>query len=154
MLDNNSQPLDIQKLPPNETLFALLKWSAIPGFSRHHWGTDFDIYDHAALPENYKLQLIPQEYESGGIFTKLNTWFDQQLTNDFFLPYKNTTGGVSPEPWHISYQPIAQTYFNQLSLELFEQEIQASNLLLKQEILQNSSEIFNSYIININQGNS
>ena len=43
MLDSHSQPLDPSRLSDEEKLFAILRWSALPGTSRHHWGTDFDI---------------------------------------------------------------------------------------------------------------
>ncbi len=33
-----------------ERVAAILVWSALPGASRHHWGTDCDVIDAAALP--------------------------------------------------------------------------------------------------------
>ena len=33
---------------------AILLWSALPGASRHHWGTDFDVFDRAAVPPDYR----------------------------------------------------------------------------------------------------
>ena len=32
-------------LSPAERVAAILWWSALPGASRHHWGTDFDVMD-------------------------------------------------------------------------------------------------------------
>ncbi|MEE8192443.1 MAG: M15 family metallopeptidase, partial [Gemmatimonadales bacterium] len=45
VLDSNAVPLDIEKLSEKELVFAILRWSALPGASRHHWGTDLDVYD-------------------------------------------------------------------------------------------------------------
>ena len=44
----------------------ILRWSALPGGSRHHWGTEIDIFDPDLLPQGQSLQLEPWEYESGG----------------------------------------------------------------------------------------
>ena len=35
-------------LPPRERVDAILHWSALPGASRHHWGTDLDLIDRRA----------------------------------------------------------------------------------------------------------
>ncbi len=45
---------------------AILLWSALPGASRHHWGTDMDVIDAAAVPAGAAVQLEPAEYAPGG----------------------------------------------------------------------------------------
>ncbi len=45
VLDSAAVPLDITRLSERELVFAMLRWSALPGASRHHWGTDLDVYD-------------------------------------------------------------------------------------------------------------
>jgi len=45
---------------------AILHWSALPGASRHHWGTEIDVIDRAALADGRKAQLIPAEYGADG----------------------------------------------------------------------------------------
>jgi LAS superfamily LD-carboxypeptidase LdcB len=89
-------------------LRAILRYSALPGLSRHHWGTDFDVWDAAAVPEDYSLGLVTAEYLSGGPFHHLNTWLSERETRnqseDFFRPYATDRGGVAPEPWHISHR--------------------------------------------------
>ncbi|SUC40219.1 D-alanyl-D-alanine carboxypeptidase [Proteus mirabilis] len=37
VLDAESQPIDIQTLSEGQRCEAILKWSALPGASRHHW---------------------------------------------------------------------------------------------------------------------
>src|SRR6056300_322608 len=59
-------------------LRAILRYSALPGLSRHHWGTDFDVWDAAAVPEDYSLGLVTAEYLSGGPFHHLNTWLSER----------------------------------------------------------------------------
>ena len=51
---------------------------AIPGTSRHHWGTDLDVYDAAALPADYRLELSPAEVAPGGLFDSLHRWLDER----------------------------------------------------------------------------
>jgi len=89
-------------------LRAILRYSALPGLSRHHWGTDFDVWDAAAVPEDYSLGLVAAEYLSGGPFHHLNTWLSEREARNqsegFFRPYATDRGGVAPEPWHISHR--------------------------------------------------
>jgi len=37
VLDANEQPIDTGTLSERELVFAILRWSALPGASRHHW---------------------------------------------------------------------------------------------------------------------
>ncbi|NIM47861.1 MAG: D-alanyl-D-alanine carboxypeptidase family protein, partial [Gemmatimonadales bacterium] len=86
-----------------------LRWSALPGASRHHWGTDLDVYDLAARPEGYEVELIPEEVDAGGMFGPLHEWLDGRIAADaafgFFRPYERDRQGVAPERWHLSYAP-------------------------------------------------
>ena len=101
---------------------AILRYSAIPGTSRHHWGTDLDVYDAAALPADYRLQLSPQEVAPGGLFDPLHRWLDERMaagaSQGFFRPYARDSGGVAPERWHLSFAPLAQVCEARLSREL------------------------------------
>ncbi|MEZ9548327.1 M15 family metallopeptidase, partial [Vibrio crassostreae] len=62
ILDSESQPLDASTLTEHQKLSAILRWSALPGASRHHWGCDFDVFARNLLPESTQLQLEPWEY--------------------------------------------------------------------------------------------
>ena len=44
LLDINGNELPFASLSDDEKLHAILTWSALPGGSRHHWGTDIDVY--------------------------------------------------------------------------------------------------------------
>ena len=102
-------------------LSIILRFSALPGTSRHHWGTDLDVWDAAAVSEDYKLSLSPAEYEVGGVFSDMTRWLDERMSADdaegFFKPYAVDRGGVAPEAWHISYRPVARQYQHAESLE-------------------------------------
>ncbi len=107
LLDADNQPLDALQLDDMERLHAILRWSALPGTSRHHWGTDLDIYDPDCLPVGTRLALEPWEYEAGGWFADLGEWLGDHMADfGFFLPYAkplDAAQGVAYEPWHISF---------------------------------------------------
>jgi LAS superfamily LD-carboxypeptidase LdcB len=122
ILDDRGNEINVSALTAIEKVYAILRWSALPGASRHHWGTDIDIYDVAAMPPDYQLQLHPDEYVGAGLFAPMMTWLDNYLqqknTPDFYRPYLQDNGGVSPELWHLSYRPVASRYVQQFSVSL------------------------------------
>ena len=109
--DDQGRPISIERLSRTEQLHAILRFSAMPGTSRHHWGTDLDVYDAAAVPSEYPLQLSPDEVAAGGVFDRLHCWLDERLaageSHGFFRPYGKDRGGVAPERWHLSYAPLS-----------------------------------------------
>ena len=118
----NDEGADLHRAAVSDAdwLAAILRFSALPGTSRHHWGTDFDIWDRSAVTDDYAPQLLASEYQSDGVFAEMNAWLDDQISADnaegFYKPYDVDRGGVAPEPWHISYRPVAEGYHRQLSL--------------------------------------
>jgi len=112
-----------------ERVDAILEWSALPGASRHHWGSEFDVIDAAALPENYRLRLMPDEYTAGGVFEHLGEWLPQHISSrGFFRPYDEERGGLHPEPWHLSFAPVAVPALAQLSEALLAETLAESDL--------------------------
>ncbi len=104
-------PLTRDAMSDLSWLEAILRFSALPGTSRHHWGTDLDIWDAAAVPPTYRPSLEPSEYERDGVFADMTVWLDELIAADnaegFYKPYDTDCGGVAPEAWHISYRPAA-----------------------------------------------
>jgi len=108
LFDRDGRPKTAQSLSPQKRLEAILAWSAPPGASRHHWGSDLDVYDRAALRKGYQLQLTPEEYAVGGPMEALGYWLEEHLPKyGFYRPYQTDRGGVQPEPWHLSHYPSA-----------------------------------------------
>lgn len=66
--DDDNCPIHMHDLDDVDKVCAILRFSALPGASRHHWGTDLDVFDAAAMPEDYRLQLSPQEVAEDGMF--------------------------------------------------------------------------------------
>jgi LAS superfamily LD-carboxypeptidase LdcB len=151
LLDKDETVLNINQLSELEKLMAILHWSALPGASRHHWGTDFDIYDPDLLPVNKKLQLTCSEYQENGYFFELSQWLSENMaTFDFYRPYHHYQNGVAAEPWHISYQPIAQKCLTELKIMSLHDLIITNNILGKSLICQHLPMIYTNYICNIN----
>ena len=150
ILDDKGRELQPNLLSNREKVFAILRWSALPGASRHHWGSDVDIFDASAVDEGYQLKLTPEEAITtfGAMHGWLNTYLKQ---NDcpFFRPYSEDLGGVSPELWHISYRPIAEQYEKQLSEDAIASTIQNTEIVLKNQILKHLPEIYSRFIKNI-----
>lgn len=155
VLGSDARPLDIAALSEKELVFAILRWSALPGASRHHWGTDVDIYDMAARPVGYEVELIPAEVESGGMFAPLHEWLDQRIADKtasgFFRPYDVDRNGVAPERWHLSFAPIAVECGAALTRDLLAQTIERADMQLKAVVLENFEAIYKRFVINTNQ---
>ncbi len=154
LLDKNERPLNPAKLPERQKLYAILHWSALPGTSRHHWGSDFDIFDPDRLPDKQRLQLSCAEYADGGYFQDLNDWLTENMAAfGFYRPYHSFLGGVAVEPWHISYYPVAGKALEQLQLDIIYDLLSHKNILGKTIIFQQLPHIYRQFICNVNQYN-
>lgn len=149
VLDSAGNPLDTSQLTEDELLFAMLRWSAIPGCSRHHWGSDVDVYDSRAVPADYDVQLTTAECTGSGPFAALHDWLDEQLAQTgavFFRPYAVDRGGIAPERWHLSCAPVAAQYDAMLDEARLADWIATQDIALKASILKHWPEIFHRYI--------
>ena len=147
--DNNDQPIDMSLLSAWQQVQAILRWSALPGTSRHHWGTDIDVYDRAALGVGDKLQLSKAEVSEGGPFWPFRQWLDQSLQSPqsgFFRPYYQDSNGVAPERWHLSYGPVALSYQATVSENTVRIFLTDKSIALKSTIMENLHEIYNRFI--------
>jgi LAS superfamily LD-carboxypeptidase LdcB len=150
MQDRAGQPLDAASMTAAAKVAAILWWSALPGASRHHWGTDFDVLDGKALPYGYQLQVIPSEYLAGGIFERLTRWLDAHMhAFGFFRPYTTDRGGVQPEPWHLSHAPVAARAQRQFSLEGLQGVLGEAAIDGKKEVLAALPRNYSSYVVNV-----
>jgi LAS superfamily LD-carboxypeptidase LdcB len=154
ILDRQGRMLDRAQLSDAEAVDAILYWSAVPGGSRHHWGTDLDLIDASAVPIGYSVQLIPDEYAPEGIFAGLSSWLDANARSyGFFPPYRTDRGGVSPEPWHLSYAPVALPALEELSLSMLRQVLEASSIAGKPYVLARLPEIYTRFLLAVDAPN-
>jgi LAS superfamily LD-carboxypeptidase LdcB len=153
VLDVNSHPIDITHLNSKELVYNILRFSALPGASRHHWGTEIDFYDYNAFKQFAKIDLISEEYTGSGPFARANRWLDSRIAEHnaygFFKPYISDKGGVSPEPWHLSWAPLADTLENKSDHTLLLQKLQKASMNLKEEVIQELPYIWEQYVINV-----
>jgi LAS superfamily LD-carboxypeptidase LdcB len=146
----DGEPLLPEALSDDELLWAILRWSALPGTSRHHWGTDLDVYDASAVDADYRLQLVPEEYQPRGPFGPFRHWLERLIVDGdaegFYHPYAHDRGAVAPEPWHISYRPVAQYYQSLLSFEVFEQLLHSGAWPLTETIAIHAEDIYRRFV--------
>jgi len=94
------------KIPDRaERASEILKYSAMPGTSRHHWGTDID------------LNALENDYFESGEGLKIFKWLEQNAARyGFCRPYTVKTAerpvGYEEEKWHWSYLPVALSLTN------------------------------------------
>lgn len=83
----------------------ILKYSSMPGSSRHHWGTDID------------LNALDNAWFETGEGKRLYAWLCANAPSyGFYQVYTSkATGrtGYEEEKWHWSYMPLAERYLQQ-----------------------------------------
>jgi LAS superfamily LD-carboxypeptidase LdcB len=142
--------LDARQLNEEQLIEAILRWSALPGTSRHHWGTDLDVVDAAAMPDGYVPQLVPEEFSAGGVFAGLNLWLGAHAAQfGFYRPYSIYRGGVQPEPWHISYAPLAEQARQQFSSQLLAASLAQSALDAGSAVQQRLGDLVVQFVYNV-----
>jgi LAS superfamily LD-carboxypeptidase LdcB len=142
--------LDVRTLDEEDCVAAILHWSALPGASRHHWGTDFDVLDAAAMPPGYRVQVVPEEYAPGGVFAKLDAWLAANAAGfGFYRPYTSWRGGVQPEPWHLSHAAVAQSALEQYSEGALRAALAAAPLAARAAVERRLPEIVARYVRNV-----
>ena len=148
LLDRSGRPVDVATLDDARKVDAILCWSAIPGGSRHHWGTDVDLIDAASMPAGYQVQLVPAEYAAEGIFGRLTGWLDANMSRfGFHRPYASAGCGAGVEPWHLSYWPVSSAALAGLTLPVLRGAVQASDMLGKAQVLERLPEIYTRFVL-------
>ncbi len=91
------------KTTPDPTARAvrIMEYSAMPGASRHHWGTDIDLND-----------LNNPAFEAGGKYASVYDWLQKNAHRfGFCQPYTpkgaERPHGYNEEKWHWTYQPLS-----------------------------------------------
>jgi LAS superfamily LD-carboxypeptidase LdcB len=150
LLDPAGQLLNAADLYESALIDAILHWSALPGASRHHWGSEIDVIDVAAVGEAAatRPQLVPAEFAPGGCFERLGAWLDSNMGSfDFFRPYATYRGGVQPEPWHLSYAPVALGALGMLTLEVLREAITQADMPGRETVLVRLPELYERYVL-------
>ncbi len=148
VLDEKGSVVNISELSDWELMKTILLWSALPGTSRHEWGTDIDVIDTAAVPEGYEAELTPEE--SFGVFGAFHKWLDERIecgkSFDFRRVFLPGIGRVQQEPWHLSYVPEAGKIERNFTAENLAERLRAADILLLPEILANLDWILENHV--------
>jgi LAS superfamily LD-carboxypeptidase LdcB len=150
LLDRQGQQLDPATMAADALVDAVLVWSALPGASRHHWGTDLDVIDAAAVPKDYVVQLTAGEFAPDGPFARLDAWLARHAAkHGFYRPYGIDRGGVQAEPWHISHGPLALRALQCLSVGVLEEALRGASLAVGPALLARLPELHARYVTNV-----
>jgi LAS superfamily LD-carboxypeptidase LdcB len=148
--DRRGRLVDITRLGPADRVETILLWSALPGASRHHWGSDVDVVDGQAIAGGYEPQLEAPEYRRGGPFATLGRWLDRHMRRyGFYRPYTRAGAGVQPEPWHLSYAPVARRALPLMTVELLASAIEGAGIAGEAEILAQLPSIRDRYVLGV-----
>ncbi|WP_203899545.1 D-alanyl-D-alanine carboxypeptidase family protein [Virgisporangium aliadipatigenens] len=80
----------------------IMRTSSGPGISRHHWGTDLDLWNTSAV-----------HYADGGSLANEYSWLTRHAAAfGFIQPFTARSAAVAhaytEERWHWSYRPVAE----------------------------------------------
>jgi zinc D-Ala-D-Ala carboxypeptidase len=109
-------PVERGKLPktvpdPKARALKILEYSSMPGTSRHHWGTDFD------------LNSLNNSYFNTRDGRRVYDWLTQHAAEYGFCQVysqkgADRPGGYEEEKWHWSYLPVATWYLKQYPVDV------------------------------------
>ncbi len=150
VLDRRGRRVDVGAMVPGKRVETILLWSALPGASRHHWGSDIDIVDGRLVARGYKPRLEAPEYRRGGPFAALSCWLDLNLRRyGFYRPYTRAGAGVQPEPWHLSYAPVSHRALPLMTVDLLMSAIRGTGVQGETEILARLPWIRDRYVMGV-----
>jgi LAS superfamily LD-carboxypeptidase LdcB len=151
LLDRFEQAIDASCLDERRRVDAILLWSALPGASRHHWGSDIDVVDRAATATDYRPRLRAEEFAPSGPYARLDGWLAANMQRfGFFRPYAVDCGGVQPEPWHLSFAPISVPALAALTPEVLAEAVASSGILGRELVLARLAELHSRFVASVN----
>ena len=149
VLDDSGSAVNMAVLSDIDKVHAIMRYTALPGASRHHWGTDIDIVDTSLMDENYSVQLTVAETCNDGVCAAFYSWLDgyqHDAEYQFKRPYSVDTGGIAVEPWHLSHRGTVAPFETALTPALVKAAISEQDLVLKATVLANFDELYERYI--------
>jgi hypothetical protein len=104
---------------PEERARMILRYSSMPGSSRHHWGTDMD------------LNRLENSYFETGEGLKIYRWLTTHAAEyGFCQPYTSKAGGrtgYEEEKWHWSYLPLSHLLLEEYIKRIHSEDITGFN---------------------------
>ncbi len=135
----DGQNLSIEIPDGQERFKKILEYSAVPGTSRHHWGTEIDIND--ANLSYFDSEKGEKEYE----------WLAQNAYRFGFCQTYNLKGSIRPtgyneEKWHWSYLPLARVFMEEYKTLIKDEDIKG----FLGDAYVPSLNLINGYVLAIN----
>ena len=93
-------------MAPVDRALDILRFSSMPGSSRHHWGTDVDI--HSLEPADF------EQGEGARTLAWLRTHAGDHGFVEVYTPNADRSG-YQPEAWHWSYAPLSVPFLQALN---------------------------------------
>lgn len=129
----------LQTIKDEELRFKkILEYSAAPGTSRHHWGTDIDI--NGITPGYFYTKEGKDSYDwlvtNAPLFGFCQTYTGKNMKNS----------GYNEERWHWSYIPTAKIFLQEYKDLVKEEDI---NGFLGDRYVKDL-DLINNYVLNIN----
>lgn len=126
-------------LDEQERFKKILEYSAVPGTSRHHWGTDIDI--NGAEPAYFNSPKGAKEYE----------WLVKNAPFFGFCQTYNLKGserptGYNEEKWHWSYLPLSRKFTEDYKNLIKDEDIKGFN----GDEYVSGENLINNYVLTIN----
>ena len=148
--DQAGTPIDAGALAEEQRVWAILGFSAVPGGSRHHWGTEIDVVEGRAVDAGAPVDLLPHETAPGGVFAELHAWLDEHLiVYGFHRPYDRWRGGMFAEPWHLSFSETSAAALKILTPEMIAEALKEVELPGGPALLRLLPEIWERHILNV-----
>ncbi|MCB9233426.1 MAG: M15 family metallopeptidase [Bacteroidia bacterium] len=126
---------------PVQRAKTILRYSAMPGTSRHHWGTDIDLNN------------LSNSHFTTGKGKAIYDWLQAHAADFGFCQTYTAKGDLRPdgyeeEKWHWSYTPIAKEY-----LKAYDQLVTAEKIkgFLGSETAE-EIQVIQKYVLGINPG--
>lgn len=134
-------------------LNKILEYSALPGASRHHWGTDIDLSDlNVTQPADV---LNPKHFKMGGVYEKLGEWLAKNANSfGFYEAYTENPDrpGFHYEPWHYSFAEVSKPFLKKFLEIDFHTKIKDANVLGNDLMDSSFWEKYKSnYVLGINE---
>jgi len=115
-----------------------IRYTAIPGSSRHHWGTEIDVVDGTVKTSQYPLNT--KHYHGNGMYKSFREWMDDNAHKyGFFRVYTNdyTRRGFRYEPWHYSFAELAKPMLKEYTERNIQNNLKYQELLGKRYFTDN-----------------
>ena len=135
-----TEKADVVYPDPADRARAILRYSSMPGTSRHHWGTDIDLNN------------LNNPYFASGWGLRVYEWLTANAaTYGFCQPYTPKgparPDGYEEEKWHWSYLPLATRLTDYAATELRNTDISG----FQGAEAAGRIDVLNKYVLGINR---